>query len=110
MNLLEQQAANRRRTRLVIFLFIALLVVVGAGLDLSVLGGGAGYFPIATTAALFIGSGSSWLTYLHGDKVILASSHARPLDDVFAEAPESDRMPYRQLRNIVEEISIIRHL
>jgi len=106
LNLLEQQAANRRRTRLVIFLFISLLVAVGAGLDVGVLGGRAGYFPVATTAALFIGSGSAWLTYLHGDKAILAASHAVPLDEAMAVTADSERLQYQQLRNVVEEVSI----
>lgn len=107
MNLLEQQAANKRRTTLVMVMFVLFLAVLGAGLDMFVLGQGQAFFPVATTAAVLIGSGSAWVTYLHGDKAILASSHATPLAERMAEvAGGDDLLRYQQLRNVVEEVSI----
>jgi heat shock protein HtpX len=101
LNLLEQQAANRRRTWLVIVLFILVLGLLGAGLDLYAFGG-----PVATPVALLIGGGSAWVSYLQGDKAILASSHAEPLDERMTAATEDDHLRYQQLRNVVEEVAI----
>jgi heat shock protein HtpX len=107
MNLLEQQAANRRRTRQVMTLFVLFLMAMGAGLDFFVIGGGQAYFPVATLAALAIGSGSAWLTLRHGDRAILASARAEPVADrLTAATTEDDRFRYRQFQNIVEEVAI----
>ena len=90
-----------------VILFVLFLAVLGAGLDMYVFGGGAGFFPVATTSAVLLGTGSAWLTYLHGDKAILASSHAEPLADRMAAAEtDDDRLRYRQLQNVVEEVAI----
>ena len=51
MNLLEQQAMNRRRTWMVMAAFVAFLVVLGAGFDLFVVGDGATYVPVGSTFA-----------------------------------------------------------
>lgn len=104
MNLLEQQAANRRRTWLVMTLFVLVLVAAGSGLDLFVLGGNA---PIGTLAALALGTGSAWFTLRHGDQAILASAQAEPVAGALAAAPtEDDRLRYQQFQNIVEEVAI----
>ena len=107
MNLLEQQAANRRRTWVVMILFVLFLAALGAGLDLFVFDGGQGYMPFATLVAVLIGSGSAWLTYRHGDRAILASATAEPVLDLIASASsDDDRLRYRQYQNVVEEMSI----
>ena len=107
MNLLEQQAANRRRTFLVMIAFVLFLAVIGGGVDFFLIGGGQFYLPIATTGAVGIGFFSSLITYFHGDKAILASSRAQPVDRTLASATnDDDRLRYQQFKNIVEEVAI----
>ncbi len=107
MNLLEQQAANRRRTWVVMAIFVALLALVGAGVDAFVMGNGGTFMPFATTAALAIGGGQSWWSLRFGDRSVLASAAAVPLATRLAEAASDDeRLRYRQFQNIVEEMSI----
>ena len=103
MNLLEQEAFNRRRTWEVMAAFVVFLVLIGAGLDIFVVGA----FPVATLGALAVGGGSALLTYRTGDRMILASSHAQPVDELLAASPgEDDQLRYRQLQNVVEEVAI----
>jgi len=107
MNLLEQQAANRRRTWLVMAVFIGFLAFLGAGLDLFVIGEGQFYAPVATTAALAIGGGQAWWSLRNGDRAVLRSSSAVPLAERLAQAAsDDDRLRYRQFENIVEEMAI----
>jgi heat shock protein HtpX len=104
MNLLEQQAANRRRTWLVVTVFVLFLAFIGAGLDFGVLGTGG----ILTVLAVVIGLGSAWGTYLAGDRAVLASAGAQPLDEYLrATAPtDENRLRYQQFDNIVAEMAI----
>src|SRR5689334_10577391 len=98
MNLYEQQTANRRRTWLVMAIFIAFLAVVGAGVDAFVIGNGGTFFPITTIAALSIGGGQAWWSLRFGDRSVLASAAATPLATRLAEATTDDeRLRYRQL-------------
>jgi heat shock protein HtpX len=107
MDLYEQQTANRRRTWMVMTAFVALLVVLGAGFDLFVLGGGSTFVPVATTAALAIGSGQAWWSLRFGDRAVLNSSAAEPVDVLLTHAPTDDmRLRYTQLDNIVQEMAI----
>jgi heat shock protein HtpX len=107
MNLFEQQAANRRRTWVVMAAFIALLAVVGAGVDLFVIGGGHSFVPVATVAALAIGGGQSWWSLRFGDRAVLKSSAAAPLDDLLSHASTEDmQLRYKQLDNVVQEMAI----
>jgi heat shock protein HtpX len=107
MNLLEQQAANRRRTWMVMAIFVLFLVFIGAGVDVFILGGGQTYFPIATTAALILGGGRAWWSLRNGDRAVLGSSSAEPLEDVMSRAAtDDDRLRYRQLENVVQEMAI----
>ena len=107
MNLLEQQAANRRRTWAVMIVFVAFLAFLGAGFDLFVIGGGGTYVPVGTTIALVVGFGSSWASMRLGDRMVLASSSAEPLDQALAGAATDDeKLRYRQFDNIVEEMAI----
>ena len=87
--------------------FIAFLAFLGAGFDVFVAGSGGGFFPIGTVVALAIGFGSSWASMRFGDKLVLASSSAEPLDDAIAHAGSDDeKLRYRQLDNVVEEMAI----
>lgn len=107
MNLFEQQAANRRRTWIVMAVFIAFLALVGAGVDAFVIGNGAPAMPVATLAAVALGSGQAWWSLRHGDRAVLASTQAVPLDQrLAAAATDDERLRYRQLQNIVEEMAI----
>jgi heat shock protein HtpX len=107
MNLFQQQAANRRRTWLVMAMFIALAIVIGLGLDLYVLGEGGRFIPVGTVAALAIGGGQSYWSLQRGDRAVLLSAGAVPLDDrLSAAASDDDRLRYRQFANVVEEMAI----
>lgn len=107
MNIYEQQAANRRRTWLVMAGFIAFLAILGAGFDLFIIGDGRFFAPVATSLAVAIGAGQSWWSLRHGDRAVLKSSSAVPIEDRLAQASsDDDRLRYRQFENIVEEMAI----
>ncbi len=110
VNLYDQQATNRRKTGIVIALFLVLVLLLGFGFDRFILGGAPSFgptgpgpsrrvgFPIATVIALGVGSLSAWLGYRHGDRLVLASCRAVPLAPIDLKA--------RQLDNVVEEMAI----
>lgn len=107
MNLLEQQASNRRRTWIVMAVFVAFLGLLGAGVDTFAIGNGITYMPIATVVALAIGGGQAWWGLRNGDRSVLGSTHAVPLADRLASATtDDDKLRYRQYDNIVEEMAI----
>jgi heat shock protein HtpX len=107
VNLYEQQTVNRRRTWLVMAVFIALLVGVGAGFDLFIAGGGRTFVPFGSILALAIGSGQAWWSLRFGDRAVLKSSAAAPLDTLLAQTTdEATRLRYTQLDNVVEEMAI----
>jgi heat shock protein HtpX len=107
MNLYEQQALNRRRTWMVMAAFIALLLVVGAGFDAFILDQGQVFAPIGTIAALAIGGGQAWWSLRFGDRAVLKSSAAQPLDALLAQSPTDDmKLRYTQLDNVVQEMAI----
>ena len=107
MNLFEQQAANRRRTWLVMAMFIALAIFIGLGLDMYVLSEGGRFIPVGTVAALAIGGGQSYWSLQRGDRAVLLSAGAVPLDEkLSAVTTDDDRLRYRQYANVVEEMAI----
>jgi heat shock protein HtpX len=107
MNLLQQQAANRRRTWGVMVVFVVFLAVCGAGLDLLVIGGGQFYVPVATLTAVVIGFLSAWWSLVGGDRAVLASANAEPVETCIANASsDDDRLRYTQFANIVQEMAI----
>lgn len=107
MNLYEQQALNRRRTWMVMAAFIALLVLVGAGFDFFVLGQGQTYVPLGSVMAVALGGGQAWWSLRFGDRAVLRSAAAQPLDDLLAQAPTADvALRYKQLDNVVQEMAI----
>ena len=106
MNLLEQQASNRRRTVIVMGLFIIFFVFLGVGFDLFFLGTGQGYVPIGALAALGIGSAAAAAGLYNGDKAVLASTGATPLLTAVETASGEDRHKLRQLQNVVDEMAI----
>ena len=102
-NILEQQASNRRRTWVVIVVFVAFLFALGYGLDRFYLGI---TFPAAGLAALVIGCVSAVNGYFRGDRAVLASAAAVSCEDLdrdTAASPEL-RLKLRQLSNVVDEM------
>jgi heat shock protein HtpX len=98
-NLFEQQKRNLRRTAAILTGFVAFLVFLGIGADFFLYGSGAGPgFPIATLGALLFGAGSSLWALKAGDRAVLDSANAVPID------PADPKQ--RVLENIVEEMAI----
>jgi len=105
-NIYEQQAANRRNTVLVMVAFVAFVGLLGLGCDVFLLGmplpgdEGTGLFPIPviSIAALLMGSVSAAQGLQAGDRTVLRSAGAVPVDP-------SDSQ-YRQLSNVVDEMAI----
>src|SRR5581483_3475540 len=106
MNLLEQQAMNRRRTWMIMLAFVAFLFFLGLGFDTFYLGEAGGVVPIGSLAALAVGSVSAIVSYYNGDRAVLLSTHAQPIADVVAAAGETDKLKLRQLENVVDEMAI----
>jgi len=106
MNLLEQQASNRRRTWVVMLVFVAFLFFLGYGFDRFYLGLGPVPFPIGSVFALGLGGVSAWSSYFAGDRAVLLSAGAVALEEAAAPASEDAKLKYRQLENGVDEMSI----
>ncbi|MCK4223957.1 MAG: M48 family metallopeptidase [candidate division Zixibacteria bacterium] len=87
----EEIAANRRRSFVLIFLFVVFLLFLGWIFGM-VYGAGEAGVGIALLVALFI----SLITFFYGDKMVLGISHARPVD--------RKKNPY--LANVVEGLAI----
>ncbi len=104
MNLLQQQARNRRRTWMVMIVFIAFLFLLGYGFDLLYLGTP---FPVAGLLALAIGTALAASGFFSGDRAVLASSHAVPIEQALAGVTSADeRLKLTQVEHVVEEMAI----
>ncbi len=105
-NIYEQQRRNRRKTVIIMALFVLFFAFLGYGFDLfyldndpiGVLGEARTAFPIATAAALLLGGGMSLWGLQSGAKAVLSSAGAFPV-------PENDPQ-YRTLVNVVDEMVI----
>jgi heat shock protein HtpX len=106
LNLYEQQAANRRKTWLIMIAFVAFLLVLGLGFDAFYVGAAGGYVPIGSIAAVGVGSVSALASYYNGDRAVLAATSAKPIEDVAAGAADADKLKLRQLDNVVDEMAI----
>ena len=107
MNLYEQQATNRRRTVLVMVLFVSFLVFLGLGFDLFIVNEGGPLIPIGTLLAGGIGLGTALSSFYTGDRAVLLSSHATSVDELLASNVVDDqKLKYKQLDNVVEEMAI----
>jgi heat shock protein HtpX len=118
MNIYEQQAANRRMTWGVMFVFIVFFLVIGLGFDFFFLSFNPiktpeykltafGYYeaagtsrsvPYGTILALLVGLGMAANGVLNGAKMVLRSTQAR------RAVPADDKE--RQFLNVVAEMSI----
>ena len=107
-NVFDEQRRNRRDTWLLIAGFVALLAFIGFGFDLFILGaagvvhpGGVPLpLPVAASGAALFGIGTAWVGYLYGDRAVLASSFAQPVE------PEGASASVKQLMNVVAEMAI----
>ncbi|MEW6026697.1 MAG: M48 family metallopeptidase [Planctomycetota bacterium] len=93
-NIYDQQKHNRRYTWLIMFLFVLFFLFIGAGFDFFYNKG----IPIATPVALVVGIASVLGSYYKGDKIVLSSTGARPINPL--------ELKERQFQNIVEEVKI----
>ncbi len=106
MNLYEQQASNRRKTWLIMLAFVAFLFVLGLGFDTFYLGTAGGFVPVGSIVALGVGSASAAVSYFSGDRAVLLSTAARPVEELEATAGDADKLKLRQLQNVVDEMAI----
>jgi len=86
--------------------FVAFLFFLGYGFDRFYLGLGPVPFPIGSVFALGLGGVSAWSSYFAGDRAVLLSAGAVPLEEAAAPASEDAKLKYRQLENVVDEMSI----
>jgi heat shock protein HtpX len=88
--------------------FIGLAMIIGAGFDVFLLGASDGNFflPVGSAAALAIASGSAATSYFAGDRAVLRSTQAIPLENMLAAPDEASRLKLTQLRNVVDEMAI----
>src|SRR3989339_252288 len=93
-NIYDQQKHNRRYTWLLMFLFILFFIFIGIGFDYFYNRG----LPIGMVIAIIVGVASVLGSYYGGDKVVLYSTGARPVNPL--------ELKERQFQNIVEEVKI----
>jgi len=99
LNLYDQQRRNLSRTRLFLATFVLLVALLGLGADSFLYGaGGSPGFPICMLGALAFGGLSAWWSLHDGDRAVLQSATARPLD---LRDPRE-----KMLDNVVEEMAI----
>ncbi len=106
MNIYDQQRANRRKTWLILAAFVGFLLVLGLGFDSLYIGGLGGAVPVGTLLALAAGSIGAAASYFNGDRAVLLSSGARPIEELEAQAGDAEKLKFRQLDNVVDEMAI----
>ena len=91
----SQISANKRNSFLLAAFVIAIFAVLGFAIGYAITGSAAGAVGV-TAFALAIGGISGIGSYFSGDKLVLAVSQARPVDDTSAP----------QLMNVVREMAV----
>jgi heat shock protein HtpX len=87
--------------------FVGFLLFLGYGFDRFYLADAEVFFPFGTLAAIGVGSVSALSSYYAGDRAVLLSTGAVPLDRALSAATaEDEALKIRQLDNVVEEMSI----
>ena len=95
-----------RRSWLVVAMFVAFLVFLGYGFDRFLLGI-AGGPPVGALLGFGVGSISALVTYFTGDKAVLLSTAAVPIERALGSAAGTpDELRLRQLQNVVDEMAI----
>jgi heat shock protein HtpX len=99
VNLYDQQKRNLRRSAGILTGFILFLAFLGIGADgfLYTAGVSPG-LPVMTLGAILFGAGSAWWSLRDGDRAVLQSTNARPIN--LADPRE------KVLDNVVEEMAI----
>jgi heat shock protein HtpX len=87
----ERVASNVRKSWLLILIFVALIAAIGYVIGLYT---GYGYYPVVIAVLLSVAL--TWGSWYASDRIALSMSRAKPADEV----------EYRQLHNVVEEVSI----
>ncbi len=107
-DLFQQQARNRRKTALIIGTFVVFVLLLGVGFDLATgsllplpAAGTVLLLPVGALAALALSSTSAWWSLRHGDRAVLLSTRALPLEALGSSDPRG-----RQFQNVVEEMAI----
>lgn len=95
MNIYQQIQSNNHKTWVVVTIFVIFFGFIGYGFDYFYFGG---ELPIFTFVALGISFFSVYLSFEYGDRFILSSTRARPLD--------LNDIKEKQWQNIVEEMTI----
>jgi len=90
-----QQSANKRNSILLALVIVVLLAALGFAIGYALTGDAAGA-AVTTTVAVVVGFLASVGSYFAGDRLVLAASGAKPVDE--ASAP--------QLLNVVREMTI----
>jgi heat shock protein HtpX len=106
MNLYEQQAANRRKTWLIMLAFIGFLFFLGAGFDTLYIGEAGGFVPVGSLLALTVGSVSSAISYFAGDRAVLLATAAKPIEELAAASGDDEKLKLQRLSNVVDEMAI----
>jgi heat shock protein HtpX len=106
VNLYEQQRSNRWKTWLIMLSFVGFLLFLGIGFDSVFVGATGAVFPLGTVIALGVGSVSAIASYFSGDRAVLLATAARPIDELEAGASDADKVKFRQLDNVVDEMAI----
>ncbi len=107
-DLFQQQERNRRKTALIMGTFVLFVLLLGFGFDLATgsllplpAAGTVLFVPLGGLAALALSSTSAFWSLRHGDRAVLLSTRALPLEGLGAADPRA-----QQLRNVVEEMAI----
>jgi heat shock protein HtpX len=96
-NIYEQQSANKRGTLIVMGVFTLFVGFLGYGCDVFLLDPN-GTFPLVTVIALTVGAVSAFSGLQSGSRMVLLSAGAQPV--------ATDTTQYRQLLNVVDEMTI----
>jgi len=91
---------------MIMLAFIAFLFFLGLGFDTFYLGEAGGVVPVGSLGALALGSASALASYYNGDRAVLMAAHAQPIADVAATAGDDEKLKFRQLENVVDEMAI----
>ena len=107
MNLYEQQAANRRRTWLVMFAFVAFLSCWASASTPSISARPAASCRWDRCSALGVGSVSAVVSYFTGDRAVLLATGAKAGGRRGGLGERgATRLKLRQLDNVVDEMAI----